>query len=333
MVAGKSGGGGEGRGFFAKQIARLRADGAGGGAGGGGAAASAPSSAAAHRAVSSANMLLFLTSRAADVSLLVTSYTWLREPHLARWRQMRGSIAGSGGGGAASLGGGGGGGGGGRSLGDASASPIPSASAVLVDVVALHARLCSAEALERLGGARDRVWTGACCGERVLSLVRDAAASAPSSPAAGLVPVSSLPTFQCRGSTAGAAAKYKEVSCAYARDDFCDCEGDAADEPDSSACSSSRLAHGAAFLCHSGVLEVSRGALVPRLAAPGPVPAGAGGGGGDGEGEVGSASAAASAAFVAGLKPGELAAYGYIHASKVRDGVKDCVGGEDEEAA
>jgi hypothetical protein len=344
--AGGEGGGGKGKGFLTLQIARLRpAAGAGAGAAGdegaSGAASSSTSGGPSLRAVSSSSMLLFLTSRAADVSLLVTTFTWLREPHIARWRQMRGGkVEGAGSASAAAAaaaaaapapppaG---------RALGDTSASPVPSAGSVLVDVTALHARLCSPAALESLGGERDRVWTGACCGEEVLALVRKAAAAgAGAGAAAARVPVSSLPTFPCAGPRRGKGTAGEgglaapaasddlpplQVSCAYARDDFCDCEGDAADEPDSSACAGSPLAPGAAFLCPSGVLEVAQGALAPHLAAPGLLPSG---------GADGAEGAAAAAAVLARLRPAELAAYGYIHASKVGDGVKDCVGGEDE---
>lgn len=186
------------------------------------------------------------------------------------------------------------------------AIPAVAASAV-VNIVELFARVCPTDD----DGSPAAVpyaqpWASQCCGEAMSSLVLKYA-DAPGAAA----PVAEVPTFTCpaRGWARAGGKPGASVSCAYVLNDYCDCAG-GADESATAACADEPAT---LFFCPSGALAVVNGALVPPAgrAAPSQLPA----------------------AALKGKSPAELAAAGYIAASKVGDGVKDCAGGEDEASA
>ena len=188
--------------------------------------------------------------------------------------------------------------------------PAPAAAAparAVVNIVDVFARVCPTN---DDGSAASvpyaQPWAAACCGDVMSSLVLQHADDS------GIVPVADLPTFTCKVRTSGGGLQtQQQLPCSYVRDDHCDC-ADGEDEPTSAACAR----EGAAFFCASGVRVVDAGALVPL------------------------AKAAAAAAKPVQVDPAQLACcpvaewagLGYIPASKVSDGVKDCVEGEDEAA-
>ena len=184
-------------------------------------------------------------------------------------------------------------------LQNARAAAAAAAVTPRVNILDLYARLCPVDdAGNPLSSVpHERPWADACCGSAMADLVLEHA-DAPE------VPVSLLPTFTCKALVNGAAADVA-LPCSRAHDDLCDCTVDFADEPSSAACA----ATGGVFKCPSRVLIVAGGSLTP---APAPGITGA------------------TLADVIGKPPSELAAYGYISASKVGDGVADCEFGEDE---
>ena len=177
-----------------------------------------------------------------------------------------------------------------------------------VDVIALFSKICPLDAADTLF----RPWAAECCGEALSALV---IAAADDSSTARMVSVDALPTFTCaRVPGVGDAVLgpvRRPISCGAVGDGFCDCSWDGGDEHGlSGACASSTRQVGV-FYCPSGVRVVGHGELgeAPHGAVSTPPPL---------------------AQLFVGVPPASLAAWGYLPASKVGDGVQDCVGGEDE---
>jgi hypothetical protein len=217
-----------------------------------------------------------------------------------------------------------------------------------VDVDALFARLCAPSAADDghapAAGPEEpgRVppYADACCGDAMRGVIAAQPAAVGGAPR--MVHISELPSFTC-----GAASGHPStLSCAFVNDDFCDCEADAADEPDTGACPAG------VFYCPSGVRVVMGGEALPagqaaaaaaaaqqaaagrpRTSRLGPQ-AGAAAHDSSAAGRHALAarppSRALPAAAAVAMPPSALAAHGYIPASKVRDGFRDCEGGEDE---
>lgn len=174
-----------------------------------------------------------------------------------------------------------------------SPAPIPR-HRVTVNVLELFARLCSDNS--SVGTA----WGDTCCAPGALSLL--SRSDTGDTAIAEHVDANAIPTFICLESDSAASWPGRglresiRVSCAAVRDDFCDCTGDAADEDKSAACAA---VPGAKFRCGpAGATRASSGELVAVTD------------------EVGDENDSAL----------------FIDASKVGDGVRDCIGGEDEDA-
>jgi hypothetical protein len=164
-----------------------------------------------------------------------------------------------------------------------------------------------AAAAERICGPqsnRAASWFGYCCiGENSLTSLSKALA-AQGAPDAAVDPTR-IPKFSCSSVIYG---KPIGMSCMAIDDDYCDCDKDGFDEPSTGACAQTP------FRCPDGVRIVERGAetLLPLADYQ---------------------STTLPGAALAKLTPADLAKFGYIHASKVGDGIEDCAGGADEKAA
>ena len=219
----------------------------------------------------------------------------------------------------------------------AAVAPSPPQPPVVVNVLDVFARVCptnddgSAAAVPYA-----QPWAAQCCGDAMTALVlRQAAPAAAGEDATGggggggMVPLAELPRFACAprraplpppAAAAAAAALAAavppadgSVSCGAVLDDYCDC-ADGADEPTTAACAgTSASGGGGLFFCASGALAVRGGALAPPAADAAPPP-----------------PSQLPPAQLAGLSREALARAGYVPADKVRDGVRDCAGGEDE---
>ena len=267
-----------------------------------------------HHVVSSASMLLYLTSRAADVSILVDNFNWLKDPQLSTWRQKAGTLVSS------------------SNIEDNNSNnnkrnlldtnrqkPIPSPLGINYNLLTIYNNLCEENNDNTvtfngkdLPKKSSHSWYNECCNQQFTNKIRDisnqiSTMNEEKSKAILYGSIDAIPTFTC-------SAHHQEpisVSCAYINDDFCDCEGDAADESNTSACSSYVL--GAAFYCPSGIHEIQKGNLVNSNNNDKIIPL------------------RLSLAELAKIQPSRLSLYGYIPASKVKDGIRDCVEGEDEQ--
>jgi hypothetical protein len=188
------------------------------------------------------------------------------------------------------------------------------ARSLQVDVAALHARICLGAGKE-LAGPGEPWWYSSCCASS-----RSHAATAGLRRGLGdlvvaghgLVAKDELPTFTCPTAAPRSSSGFQAhpkgapLPCSFINDDFCDCAG-GDDEPATSACATGL------FKCRSGALVVQAGELRPADRKP--------------------LDSAVSASALQARAPAELAAYGFIPASKVGDGIKDCAAGEDEESS
>lgn len=195
------------------------------------------------RSVTSSDMLLYLTSQAADVTLLVRQYAWQGEPLLSRWRQMRPAVGGTGGATAVK-----------RST---SAAPADVDRALRGDSTPAKAGATAAVASNAVPDAAPATAVDAASA-RVVNL--DRLCSGPR------LPTSEVAHQCCRGDAAaatftckGAGGNVLTLPCTYALDDFCDCLGDGSDEPGGSACAGIVPSHD--FWCETGIKRVVDGYL------------------------------------------------------------------------
>lgn len=189
-----------------------------------------------------------------------------------------------------------------ESIDDAtSAPPAPPASSpspiqrrrATVNVLQLFSRLCSDNS------SAGTTWGETCCAPGALSLL--SRSDSGDTEIAEHVDADAIPTFICLASDSAAAwpgrglAESIRVSCAAVRDDYCDCTADGADEDKSAACAA---VPGAKFRCGpAGATRTNSGELVAVT---------------DEDSEDNDSAL-------------------FIDASKVGDGVRDCIGGEDED--
>ena len=179
------------------------------------------------------------------------------------------------------------------------ATPIRSVP-ILIDVLLLYERLCANDS-----SSIDAPWANSCCASGALSsLIRGDDPGNGFDNNAMMVPISAIPTFLCSESSDAAAMPGKggilskrsiRLSCASVRDDYCDCTADGADEDKTAACSA--VGPSVKFLCSKGVRNL-----------------------------IGGSSGSESI----GGDDGDENSNRFISASKVGDGIEDCIDGEDE---
>jgi hypothetical protein len=204
-----------------------------------------------------------------------------------------------------------------------SKAETPSQPATLaINPSKLYQRICAPPALSSASSnSQPPCWYEQCCVP--LKALADTK-SKDGDAASAVVLVSSLPTFTCSKNKADKkASSSRSLPCSYILDGFCDC-AEGLDEPQSTkaVCNDGGL-----FRCGpKGAFAVSKGSLehAPenkdaegKAQASGLLP-------------LGYLSSEASYEQLMKLQPHERASLGFIDASKVKDGVKDCVDGEDE---